>query len=101
MVSSTNKTDRHYITEIFLKVGLNTINQPNQVNILSQFSNFKKYLFQWCFYCVFEWRLTDHILIVDRMIDIEVFVHVFKVIEQSYRADKIQLYQHQFRLLPS
>ena len=31
-VSSTNKTDRHYITEILLKVALNTINQtkPNQ-----------------------------------------------------------------------
>ena len=26
-VSSTNKTDRHYITEIFLKMALNTINQ--------------------------------------------------------------------------
>ena len=25
--SSTNKTDRHYITEIFLKMALNTINQ--------------------------------------------------------------------------
>ena len=29
-VSSTNKTDRHDITEILLKVALNTINQPNQ-----------------------------------------------------------------------
>ena len=28
-VSSTNKTDRHYITEILLKVALNTINQTN------------------------------------------------------------------------
>jgi hypothetical protein len=28
-VSSTNKTDRHDITEILLKVALNTINQPN------------------------------------------------------------------------
>jgi hypothetical protein len=27
-VSSTNKTDRHDITEILLKVALNTINQP-------------------------------------------------------------------------
>jgi hypothetical protein len=26
-VSSTNKTDRHHITEILLKVALNTINQ--------------------------------------------------------------------------
>jgi len=30
MVSSTNKTDRQDITEILLKVALNTINQPNQ-----------------------------------------------------------------------
>jgi hypothetical protein len=29
-VSSTNKTDYHDITEILLKVDLNTINQPNQ-----------------------------------------------------------------------
>jgi hypothetical protein len=29
-VSSTNKTDRHDITEILLKVALNTINQANQ-----------------------------------------------------------------------
>jgi len=29
-VSSTNKTDRHDMTEILLKVSLNTINQPNQ-----------------------------------------------------------------------
>jgi hypothetical protein len=30
LVSSTNKTDRHDITEILLKVALNTISQPNQ-----------------------------------------------------------------------
>jgi cobalamin-dependent methionine synthase I len=29
-VSSTNKTDRHDITEILLKVALNTINHPVQ-----------------------------------------------------------------------
>ena len=29
-VSSTNKTDRHYITEILLKVALNTIKQTNK-----------------------------------------------------------------------
>ena len=34
-VSSTNKTDRHDITEILLKVALNTINQPNQpINLI-------------------------------------------------------------------
>jgi hypothetical protein len=31
LVSSTNKTDRHDITEILLKVELNIINQPNQI----------------------------------------------------------------------
>jgi hypothetical protein len=30
MVSSSNKTDRHDITDILLKVALNTINQANQ-----------------------------------------------------------------------
>jgi hypothetical protein len=33
LVSSTNKTDRHNIAEILLKVVLNTINQPtDQIN---------------------------------------------------------------------
>jgi hypothetical protein len=31
-VSSTNKTDRHDITEILLKVALNSIKQPTQTN---------------------------------------------------------------------
>ena len=31
-VSSSNKTDHHDITEILLKVALNTINQPNNQN---------------------------------------------------------------------
>jgi hypothetical protein len=31
-VSSTNKTDRHDITEILLKVALNTIKQTNKQN---------------------------------------------------------------------
>ena len=30
-VSSTNKTDRHDITEILLKVALKTINHPQQI----------------------------------------------------------------------
>jgi hypothetical protein len=34
-VSSTNKTDLHDITEILLKVALNTINQPNLPNYVS------------------------------------------------------------------
>jgi hypothetical protein len=32
-VSSTNKTDHHDITEILLKVALNTINQPDLLYI--------------------------------------------------------------------
>jgi hypothetical protein len=32
-VSSTIKTDSHYITEILLKVALNTIKQTNKYNI--------------------------------------------------------------------
>jgi len=34
--SSTNKTDRHDITEILLKVALNTINQTYKHNIVVQ-----------------------------------------------------------------
>jgi hypothetical protein len=32
-VSSTNKTDRHNITEILLKVALNTIKQTNKLKL--------------------------------------------------------------------
>jgi hypothetical protein len=49
-VSSTNKTDRHDITEILLKVVLKTINQTNkQANellIKLVFLTFKKYIRQ-------------------------------------------------------
>jgi hypothetical protein len=37
MVSSTNKTDRHYIPEILLKVALNTQKTTNPLIILRQF----------------------------------------------------------------
>jgi hypothetical protein len=40
-VSSTNKTDCHDITEILLKVALNTINQTNQL-LCKMFKTFKK-----------------------------------------------------------
>ena len=36
--SSTNKTDRHNIAEILLKVASNTTNQPNIINIYSMFA---------------------------------------------------------------
>jgi hypothetical protein len=35
LVSFTNKTDRHDITEILLKVALNTINHKSTTNLLS------------------------------------------------------------------
>ena len=38
-VSSTNKTDRHGITEILLKVALNTINERNH-NVMKLKWNF-------------------------------------------------------------
>ena len=42
-VSSTNKTDRHDITEILLKVALNTINKTNQPTLLLQQNHFIMY----------------------------------------------------------
>jgi hypothetical protein len=39
LISSTNKTDRHDITEILLKVALNTIKQPKQLKITIQSIN--------------------------------------------------------------
>ena len=38
-VSSTNKTDRHDVTEILLKVALNTIKQTNPNYLLALFPN--------------------------------------------------------------
>jgi hypothetical protein len=40
-VSSTNKTDSHDITEILLKVALNTINQPsiNEVLLIKSYND--------------------------------------------------------------
>ena len=47
-VSSTNKTDHHDITEILLKVALNTINQPTHFKYMPEITvnswwNVKKY----------------------------------------------------------
>jgi hypothetical protein len=39
VVSSTNKTDRHDITEILLKVALNTIKQTNKSNLFYELWN--------------------------------------------------------------
>jgi hypothetical protein len=44
LVSSTNKTDRHNITEILLKVALNTINQKN----MALWVVYSSYLFLKC-----------------------------------------------------
>ena len=47
-ISSTNKTDRHDITEILLKVALNTINQAERTDILNKIDvntiNIKPYI---------------------------------------------------------
>jgi hypothetical protein len=41
LVSTTNKTDHHDVTETLLKVVLNTINQPlNQIKILRTFFSY-------------------------------------------------------------
>jgi DUF2075 family protein len=44
-VSSTNKTESHDITEILLKVALNTINLMLQRGVHFRFQNGKKYIF--------------------------------------------------------
>jgi hypothetical protein len=51
-VSSTNKTNRHDITEIYLKVALNTINQTNKNNeIHPQYYFYTNRTF--CCFCVY------------------------------------------------
>jgi hypothetical protein len=47
-VSSTNKTDRHDITEILLKVVLNTINKTKRTYIIQNF-----YL-RYMYFCIFK-----------------------------------------------
>jgi hypothetical protein len=44
MVSSINKTDRHDITEILLKVALNTIKQTNQKQTFNRLNALSLYL---------------------------------------------------------
>jgi hypothetical protein len=44
-VSFSNKTDRHDITEILLKVALNTINQTKPINSVKMSSQINMYLF--------------------------------------------------------
>jgi hypothetical protein len=41
LVSSTNKTDRHDITEILLKVALNTINQTKPFPVVIAFQEIR------------------------------------------------------------
>jgi hypothetical protein len=55
LVSSINKTDRHYITEILLKVALNTTNQP-----INQNKNSKKIL-QNLFLVIYSASLKSYI----------------------------------------
>jgi hypothetical protein len=52
-VSSTNKSDRHDIAEIVLKVALNTINQTNNTHEYNKTMILKNYL-------------NDYYLIVER-----------------------------------
>ena len=49
-VSSTNKTDRHNITEILLKVVLNTINQNPKAKIVSLWGKIDKMYLQYLSY---------------------------------------------------
>jgi hypothetical protein len=50
-VSSTNKTDRHDIAEILLKVALNTTNQPNYYQYVRVFFLFF-ILLSYCYYAI-------------------------------------------------
>ena len=55
-VSSTNKTDRHDITEVLLKMALNTIKQTNQTTSIKS-DSVKLAL---CAHIFFLYNLTDH-----------------------------------------
>ena len=88
--SSTNKTDHHDITEILLKVTLNTINQTKSKNLLTLVINHVNYLYIRYFdeNCVFMhtsalyssyhdyskafnllvWQIVEHLLIMNKVL---------------------------------
>jgi hypothetical protein len=53
LVSSTNKTDHHDITEILLKVALNVINL-NQTKPIIKYFNHKQLCISLCLYCLHD-----------------------------------------------
>jgi hypothetical protein len=57
-VSSTNKTDRHDITEIWLKVALNTINQTINLKSWNLINSVQEYGCQTFLDNILEWWLT-------------------------------------------
>jgi hypothetical protein len=59
-VSSTNKTDRHDITEILLKVALDTIKQTNKL-ILKKKNPFFLVLIIWQYYFRYKSKIFNHI----------------------------------------
>ena len=54
LVSSTNKTDRHDLTEILLKVALNTIKQTNKLTL-----QYLYFSFYWYFYWMPVFYIVD------------------------------------------
>ena len=63
-VSSTNKTDRHDLTEILLKVALNTIKQTTLTNkkshVIFLYTCFHRYCCLWCNIIYFYFVDLDH-----------------------------------------
>ena len=81
--SSTNKTDRHDITEIFLKVALNTINQTKpKLHMLTSLFDRRKYLLKKDVYSLI---LYKYFLVGQNLCDINsIFYNNIQCIQLSY-----------------
>ena len=60
-LSSTNKTDSHDITEILLKVALNTINQPFCLWIRNLYFKFVLVVYEWKKIKIFSFLLNEEL----------------------------------------
>ena len=93
LVSSTNKTDRHDITEILLKVALNTITlTPNPIkvtNLLNKLFNFLQISF---YTCPVQWGFSF-------FISLEKKLKIYKPVQQIYFTH-IKLYKETWLTFP-
>jgi hypothetical protein len=84
-VSSTNKTDRHDLTEIMLKVALNIINQAKLISSIASGINYYYitvlYTFTFCSICLASLTLQFSVVLIVEYLYIFVVFTTFDVAE--------------------